>query len=60
MGGGFDTKDGLHALHEITFVFGVAFLRELQPREINAGDQDSGLLEADIQGGQVAQTPDKK
>src|SRR5712672_2692345 len=60
VGGGFDTGDGLHALDEIAFVVGVAFLGKLQPREINAGDQDSGLLKADIQGGQVAQTPDKK
>src|SRR4029077_2530609 len=37
VGGGFDTKDGLHALDEIAFVFGVAFLGKLQPREINAG-----------------------
>ena len=59
-GGGFDTRDGLHTLDEISFVFRIALLGELQVHEIDAGDQDSGLLEANIQGRQVAQTPDKK
>ena len=42
------------------FVFRIAVLGDLQVREIDAGDQDSGLLEANIQGRQVTQTPDKK
>src|SRR6266436_695786 len=60
VGSGLHARNGLHALDEIAFVFGVALPGKVQAVEIDAGNQDSGLLEANIQGGQVAQTADKK
>ncbi len=47
-------------LQDVAFVFGKTLLGDVQPPEIDVGDQDSALLEADIQCSQVAQASDKK